>query len=447
MKKLFLSLSFITGCLFAQAQNIGIGTTSPHSSAALDITSTSKGLLIPRMTTAQRTAIPTPAAGLMVYDITTGGFWFYNGSAWNTVGSGGSFTLPYSGSASTSVSAFAVLNTGTGAALEGSGSGGSGVYGNSFSGAGVNALSINGYGVIANSTNNSAIYGFSNNANATIYGTNSNGLGVGVQGNASLHHGVLGTSAGTAKAGVRGEATGTGGYGVYGTTSSSTGYGVYGANLTGVAIYGSSNTGTGVRAVSNSGLALEVNGNLKISGGNTTPVDGGILTSDASGNASWQKTKVAFMASGINSSYRNFGEDFTFKIHWEQEVYDYDNNYFLHVGTNPVSNSSTFTVPVSGLYHFDTQISAGATDNSTTVQYGLLTIRATRNGSLVKALTIDMENDYNFPVFVTGRLSGDLKLQAGDLVFVDVSIHTGGVSGVLSIPGSAFFSGHLVFAD
>ena len=49
-------------------QNIGIGTTSPNSSAALDISNTAKGLLIPRMTSTGITAIANPAKGLMVYD-------------------------------------------------------------------------------------------------------------------------------------------------------------------------------------------------------------------------------------------------------------------------------------------------------------------------------------------------------------------------------------------
>lgn len=50
------------------AQNVGIGTTSPNTSAALDISNTAKGLLIPRMTSTGITAIANPAKGLMVYD-------------------------------------------------------------------------------------------------------------------------------------------------------------------------------------------------------------------------------------------------------------------------------------------------------------------------------------------------------------------------------------------
>ncbi|MCB9216673.1 MAG: hypothetical protein H6616_12420 [Ignavibacteria bacterium] len=52
--------------------DVGIGTNDPHPSALLDMTSNAKGFLLPRMTSAQRLAIPAPANGLMVYDITVG---------------------------------------------------------------------------------------------------------------------------------------------------------------------------------------------------------------------------------------------------------------------------------------------------------------------------------------------------------------------------------------
>jgi hypothetical protein len=65
--------------------NVGIGTTSPNASALLDVTSTTQGLLPPRMTTTQRNAISSPAAGLMIYNTTTNKLNFYNGSAWEAV--------------------------------------------------------------------------------------------------------------------------------------------------------------------------------------------------------------------------------------------------------------------------------------------------------------------------------------------------------------------------
>jgi hypothetical protein len=70
-----------------KAQSIAINSdgTIAHSSAILDIKSSTKGMLAPRMTTALRTAIGTPAAGLLVYDTDTNSFWFYNGSAWSNL--------------------------------------------------------------------------------------------------------------------------------------------------------------------------------------------------------------------------------------------------------------------------------------------------------------------------------------------------------------------------
>ena len=79
----FLALVVFTATTYAQ---VGIGTTNPNTSAALDITSTTKGLLMPRMTNAQRLAIVSPAAGLQVF-VTDfdGGFMFYDGTKWGTL--------------------------------------------------------------------------------------------------------------------------------------------------------------------------------------------------------------------------------------------------------------------------------------------------------------------------------------------------------------------------
>ena len=48
----------------------------------LDVKSTAKGILIPRMTSAERVLISSPASGLLVYDVTTASFWYYAGSSW-----------------------------------------------------------------------------------------------------------------------------------------------------------------------------------------------------------------------------------------------------------------------------------------------------------------------------------------------------------------------------
>ena len=52
----------------------------------LDVKSTTKGVLIPRMTSTERSAISSPATGLMVFDNTTISFWYYDGSQWAEIG-------------------------------------------------------------------------------------------------------------------------------------------------------------------------------------------------------------------------------------------------------------------------------------------------------------------------------------------------------------------------
>ena len=73
LKNIFI-LTLLSAALSAVGQNVGIGTNTPNASAMLDLTATNRGLLIPRMTQAQRLAISLPAQGLLVYqtDGTTG---------------------------------------------------------------------------------------------------------------------------------------------------------------------------------------------------------------------------------------------------------------------------------------------------------------------------------------------------------------------------------------
>lgn len=65
--------------------NLGIGTSSPNASAILDVQSTTKGVRMPNMTTTQKNAIASPAAGLMVFDTTLAKLCVYSGSAWQTI--------------------------------------------------------------------------------------------------------------------------------------------------------------------------------------------------------------------------------------------------------------------------------------------------------------------------------------------------------------------------
>lgn len=94
MKKIFSFYVVILFSISAMAQSVAINNDASvaDASAALDIKSTAKGMLVPRMTIVQRDAIATPANGLLIYQTdNTPGFYYYNGSSWVSVA--GSATL------------------------------------------------------------------------------------------------------------------------------------------------------------------------------------------------------------------------------------------------------------------------------------------------------------------------------------------------------------------
>jgi hypothetical protein len=82
MKYLFLTIIAIAITAICGAQSILIGGTTLNTRAIMEVRSTTKGVLIPRMTTTQRLAIPSPVAGLMVYDISRQALYGYDGTAW-----------------------------------------------------------------------------------------------------------------------------------------------------------------------------------------------------------------------------------------------------------------------------------------------------------------------------------------------------------------------------
>ena len=62
---------------------VGIGTNTPDNSAMLEIQSNERGILFPRMTSAQSDGIVSPANGLHVFDTNTNSLWYYNGTFWS----------------------------------------------------------------------------------------------------------------------------------------------------------------------------------------------------------------------------------------------------------------------------------------------------------------------------------------------------------------------------
>lgn len=104
MKSIITILTIICFAVSGFSQSVGIGTTSPNGSAMLDVSSINKGFLFPRMTYTERTLIPSPAQGLLVYQTNSvglfnlAGVYFFDGSLWkriaryDEIGTGGGST-------------------------------------------------------------------------------------------------------------------------------------------------------------------------------------------------------------------------------------------------------------------------------------------------------------------------------------------------------------------
>jgi len=87
MKKLIGSLTFFLLYCALGAQSVGINTdgSTPNSDAALHIKSTNKGMVIPSMSTSQRTSISNVSNGLLVYDTNTNSFWYRDSGTWHEI--------------------------------------------------------------------------------------------------------------------------------------------------------------------------------------------------------------------------------------------------------------------------------------------------------------------------------------------------------------------------
>ncbi len=81
MKMLFLLVILLVGN--ATIAQVGIGTNSPSTNAVLDVSSTNKGILLPRVN--DTTLVSNPSAGLMIYNKATRSPAFHDGTAWNTI--------------------------------------------------------------------------------------------------------------------------------------------------------------------------------------------------------------------------------------------------------------------------------------------------------------------------------------------------------------------------
>ncbi len=267
MQNLFktLTLLFLAHISWAQV-GINADNSAPHSSAQLDVKSTTKAFYPPRMTTAQKNAIASPQAGAVVFDNTLNQLSFYNGTSW-VAAAGAGLALPYNQSASSFTGydggLFKVTNTlpsisGEAVAINGTITGGDGYA--------IRAMATNTSGF-----NTGAIYATNSSTSTNGFGIQAShaGGGSGIIGGSSSGYGVSGNSTtgigvnGKGRThGIRGEANGSAGYGVYGKTTGTFGAGVRGETSidysSGISGYDdSANGGKGVYSNSVNGTAVE----------------------------------------------------------------------------------------------------------------------------------------------------------------------------------------------
>ncbi|MES2774287.1 MAG: hypothetical protein V4722_08890 [Bacteroidota bacterium] len=201
------------------------------------------------------------------------------------------------------------------------------------------------------------------------------------------------------------------------------------------AIKGYSASGTGIIAGSSIGYALEANGKIKIIGTSQLPAQGKVLTSDASGNATWEGA-IAFSAAGIvgNGSESMAGNNVMAKVPFAIVNYDFGNNYSGALETP----HSTFTAPVNGIYHFDAQlVYFGATVDGPAIY---LKLKRDGNESTI-ATYCHSESETRSSQLSIGK---DVQLQTGDQVYVVTKHSTSGNRSLLVTITDNWFSGRLV---
>lgn len=464
------------------AQNVAVNNngSTAATSAMLDVSSNTKGLLIPRMSKAERDYIILPATSLLIFQTdNTAGYYYNAGTAlapsWLMLTTGGnSFTLPYAGT-NAAAEVFKITNSGTGTAMLAASTGGTALAASTQGdGAAITASTDKGFGLrsIINDTG-IAVFGlsqrgnagkfeisYSNNPSPAVHVKNGGkGDGLYISNTSTLNSGsglyVKTTGSGRAAkidivnplssyTALEVNTNGTGS-GVYATTTS--GNAVTGYSNDGTGVYGISGSGTGVLALSGSGLALEVNGKIKIAGAGTFVGDGKVLTSDASGNATWQKKeeRVAFRTRAITSAYNSFPDNTFKKVEFNIEEYDLGNDFIATPGSSS-SATSVFTVPVSGIYHLGAQVRPdfNLLFNITST---IIKLMVNRNGSI--AVLAEHFNDGEDTRTDDVAISTDLHLLTGDKVWVEyMQSNTSFTSSALISSGASnYFSAHILFAD
>jgi len=310
----------------------------------------------------------------------------YNGTQWapaaDNTGSG-SFTLPYSSSASSASNLFSLTNTGTGAAVYGNSVGGAGVYGNSTSG----------YGLYGKSTSNAGIYAESATGNAGFFSVTDVGNTVDAVYVSNLGQG----------SGIYAESSGAGNA----ITAAAN-------NAFSAAVQGFNNTGgVGIYGVTHAGPGAAIKGASTFNGG--TAVEGELLNSPTSGNLAVFKVDGTNMArinhngrGFFNGGTQNSGADIAEAFDVTGNTNEYEAGDVLIISTNKdravEKSNQSYSTLVAGVY-------------------------ATKPGVLLTEENIDNDLTDKVPMGVIGVIPTKVCLQGGAIKRGDMLV-TSSIAGV-----------------
>lgn len=322
--KLLLLLLFlmIWGFAFSQVA-INESGEDPDPSAILDLKSTDKGFLVPRMTTAEREAISTTQSGLLVYDTDKESFWHYNSqnTSWVEIGAGGSAGANSINDLSDGIYSGLSIYMGEDAGINDDGTD--------------NLNTGVGYSALQNTTTGyrNTAFGMSSLREATVS-----------YGNTSIGYAAMLYNEGSETVAI-GHMAGRGNPGTSTDGSVYLGYnaGFYNTDNNKLFI---DNSDTYFPLIGGDFETNQVNihGSIKITGGN--PAAGKVLTSDAEGNATWQE--AAGGASSLDDLSDAINDNMSVFIGSGAGINDdgYNSNtsvgvYSLHTNTSGIYNTSS----------------------------------------------------------------------------------------------------------